>query len=645
MATFRDDLAKVGRRVLEAVEQRAGAEVVRSDDLRVLESERSEARGLRKMLDWVGFSLINHQPMVPGQPGSYDMLPQARRLAVMDCTRAWAEDPQAGQLTDLYVSFTFGRGVPRAQAPDPEVQKHLDDTWDDKANQQILTSFERLVEKGIDLCIQSNILLRVFSGGQDGMARLSLLRFTDIEDVVRHEVDAYRILYYKGVEQRVTYDYQAGRYLTPADARDVIGQPKTVYYEALGAFDDENPVMVAQDEQASGPLRPPEAMLRDGKVIHLAVNKTSEMAFGVPRMKRLMRWLNAYEHTLESHVNRMKAMASIYMKATAKGTQRDLDRLGFKAIGRASTFGAAQDVDDRQPVPAPTGPGILGQNDALNYEAFKIDSGATDVAASAPIIRGQLNGPWPDHYTAGAAAELAGATAMELPVLKFVEREQELWGSPFRALGQESIDAAIRTGWISEWRDPTDAELEQLALAETANEPAPFETNEDGLVKRDLSFEVIMPSPLKRAMGDLVGAAVQTATAVDPNGENPELSRWLFGFILAEAFDVHDPMRIVDEVLPRQREPEPLEQGIDPATGLPVDEIVPGAVGADGQVHTEDNAYGAPAKSPTAEQQAKKVQEAVLELRADGGFDALVELAVAAGSGASSNGNGYHGGS
>ena len=55
------------------------------------------------------------------------------------------------------------------------------------------------------------------------------------------------------------------------------------------------------------------------------------MAFGVPRMRRLTRWFAAYNETLESHVNRMKAMASIYMQAKVSGSQRDIDRIGQQA--------------------------------------------------------------------------------------------------------------------------------------------------------------------------------------------------------------------------------------------------------------------------------------------------------------------------
>jgi hypothetical protein len=44
MPTFRDDLAKVGKRILETVEERTGREVISTEERQLLESDRSERR-------------------------------------------------------------------------------------------------------------------------------------------------------------------------------------------------------------------------------------------------------------------------------------------------------------------------------------------------------------------------------------------------------------------------------------------------------------------------------------------------------------------------------------------------------------------------------------------------------------------------
>jgi hypothetical protein len=625
MPTFRDDLAKVGKRILETVEERTGREVISTEERQLLESDRSERRQLERTLDYIGFRLWNYQPGTPGSPFAAELRPQVRLWAAQQARTMWVEDPMVGQMVDLYLSFVFGRGVPRPQAHDQEVQQHLDATWDDPSNQRVLTSYGPLLEKGIDLSIQSNVFFKFFDDGQDGMVRVSLERFEDVEDVIRHDElaapgkgDRFRILYYKSRERRVRYQFSDGTRQAIGAQQDPLGAPRTVYFEAWDAFDADDPVMAAQDD---GLTRPPADRVRPGKIVHLAVNKTSEMAFGVPRLRRVLNWASAYNEMLISFRDRMKAMSSIYMQATAKGGQRDLERLAMMAQGRTSAFSAsaAPDGVEGRPV-GPRGPGILATNESLQYQPFKIDSTAGDVSAAAPVMRGQMTGPWPDHYVSGIAeGALAGAQSMELPTLLYIYREQEVWASVLRLLGRASVEKAVEMGDISEWREPTASEFEQIAAAEEAGEEPPFELNADGLIRRDLSFDLTLPDPLKRAMLDIVSAVQQTAVTIDPNGQNPEVTRWAFATVLRDAFDVEDPMRIVDQVLPRQRKPTPAEQAADsapaPAVGadgqpLPAE----GAVGPDGERHTADNPMGAPIASPQPED--RKVTEAAADLLA-----------------------------
>lgn len=516
----------------------------------------------------------------------------------------------------MYVSFVLGRGVPKAVAHDDAAQDVLDRTWADAANRRVLTSFDALSRKLIDLCLCSNVYFTFFDDGEDGAVRVGRLKFEDVEDVVRHPKDDSRILFYRVIEREVRYDYRDGGYKSAAE-------PKAVYYEAWGAFDDDNPVMVAQDDAAGGraSLSPPVGKLRPGKVFHLAVNQTSDMAFGVPRMRRMLRWWSATNDILDGHVQRMKAMASLYMKYTAQGaSDRELDKLGRMAVGaRPSLLGQSQDVPGYSASAHVPGPsfgqtGVIGTNEGLKVEPFKIDGGGSDVAASMPIMRAQGSGIFPPTYYGQEAGSLAGQASIELPVLKTIEREQEMVAGLLRTLAQASLDAAIRVGDLDEWRDATVDELAQIDAAEQSGQPTSFEVGPDGRVKRDLSFEVNLPSPLKRMMGDLVTSAVATAAAVDPQGANPEMSRWLFGFVLKEAFDAEDAQSIVDQVLPRHVAAAMAAAAhgmeIDPATGQPRP-VAPAAAatstGADGKQHTADNPNGAKLQVPPPEK--RKVQQ------------------------------------
>jgi hypothetical protein len=82
--------------------------------------------------------------------------------------------------------------------------------------------------------------------------------------------------------------------------------PKIVYYEHWRNVD-----LLREDERGERrmPNMPPRDKIGDGKVFHIAINRTSEMAFGHPTMDRLLRWYNAYNKFMDARVDIMEASA------------------------------------------------------------------------------------------------------------------------------------------------------------------------------------------------------------------------------------------------------------------------------------------------------------------------------------------------
>ena len=600
------DVKAAGERVFEAAQERSGRTVVRAEELERVVEAAAQGAVYRKELEYVGWTILNNAAL----GGSKDLKAESRRTLALKSLNAFISDSNAGRYVELYCGFVFGRGVPKPACRDPLVQEKIDEAWKDRANRRILTSAPKLVEKGRDFCIQATVGLLIFDDGLDGRVRMSLLNFDTIDHAVVHDEDRFRVLYVCCLEKRRYYSYKEGREVEEP------GEPRKVYYEVIDAFADDDLDSPEDDEGIRTPSR--EQMGR-GKVLLLTTNKTSEMVFGVPSFKRMLRWYTAYNDVLESFTERMKAAARLYMKASVTGGQSAVERAGLMAVRRASPLGAGvPQIDGPEAgsgmVPGAGEMGVVTGNQSLNYEPFKIDSGASDVAEASPALRSQVSGPWPDAYLGGDPGALAGSQSLELPTTKFVEQEQELWAQPFRTLADRTIKRAVEVGDLDEWREPT--EQEQRAIDAGLYEG---EVNERGWVERDLSYSFALPNPVQRVMGDFVSAAVATATAVDPNGDFPELSRWLFGFVLAEAFDVDDPQKVVDEVLPLERVRELDEQrraqqemaavGAETAARQAQleTEQLESTTGADGKQHPASNPTGAKVKSDPIE---KKVSEA-----------------------------------
>lgn len=601
-------------RIQEVVEERTGFSITESDHLNLLEAEAKDARVLRKELDLLGWTVMDY---LSGAP--QEMRFENRRKLAQQARMVWAQDPQAGASVDLSNDFVLGRGVPRPKCRDPKVQEIVDEAWDDPVNQLVLTSYEAQVALNTDLEIQSNLFLVMFDDGEDGKVKLGLLDHDTVEQVVRDPDNRLRVLYYVAKMRTQEWDFDNDK---PALPKDNI-KPKTVYYPHWSH------VEAAEDEDREEPLpKPPAQKLGKGKVRHVAVNRTSEMAFGVPSMWRTIRWFSSYNSLVAAQVDKAQAVAAFIMKRKVEGTPGQLSRLAAKAISRRSDLatGAPEDA-----MPGPRAGSILNENTAVTHEPLKLDSGASNAMQDGQLIRAQISAAtrWTQAYLGDpSSSSLATATSLELPILKKVEARQEVWESVFRWFIDRVIEKAVEDGLLDRYAEeevpeevsgevvpPGPGEFGAPDLGAPAGAPVLGEAHEDQSLdeertERDLSYEFSMPNPLKRMMTDLVGAVANVARTFDPNNTNPELSRILLAIVLGEGFEQEDPQALVDRILPEGYEDPAVAAARQAAQQQQQPPPPEGAPGADGEYHDAENPYGAPMQSSAAGEQYGFMQQA-----------------------------------
>ena len=537
-----------------------------------------------------------------------DLRPRDRRRLAKQAREIWAIDPQGGASVDLMNDFVFGRGVPRPRANDEMVQEILDEAWNDEDNQLVLTSYEAQVMRGTDLSLQSNVYFLMFADGDDGKVKLGLLNHDTVEDAVRDPEMRQRVLYYMARTVREEWDYAHDRPKVAASSAS-----KIIYYEHW------HNVTYAEDQGVTTP-KPPAQRIGEGKVYHVAVNRTGEMVFGVPTMRRLIKWFTALNEYMAGRVDLTKAAAALIMKRKVKGGPAQVERMAAKELTRSGgELSGLSEMERRAPG------SIITENESVSHEPLTIPTNAGNAMQDAQMIRSQISAAtrWPQSYLGDASsANLATATSLELPVLKGVESRQEVWEQVFRWFNDRVIERAVETGRISNALTPDEfqeavAERTAASLLESHPEgidgladderKALVEAHEDKArdevdTQRDLSYEFKMPHPLKRLMPELISTVTNIAKTFDPNGTNIELSRFLLGVALAEGLEVEDAQTKVDQIMPADY--------VDPAMAAfqaaqqnpPEDKGGESFTGAEGEQHTEDNAYGAPKKSQTPEQ-------------------------------------------
>lgn len=560
---------------------------------RLAQLEESENRLIEAVqeLDAVGYTLLNYSDGMPNELRTQQRLQWVKKARV-----AWMDDPMCAAAVDLMNDFVFGRGVPKPRAKDDEVQEVIDEFWDDPDNQRVLTSYEAQMALGTDLTLQSNVFVLMFDQGDDGKVKLGLLNHDDVMNAVPDPEFRQRVLYYVARHRRTEWDF-----VTDQPKMDLTGamaqQQKATYYESWQLHSE-------PDDYEAQTAKPPANKMGVGCVYHIRLNRGTEQIFGVPTMRRLLRWFNSYNLMMEARVDMAKAASAFVMKRTAKGTQNQVAKIAAKALSRASDLASATGVPGdggaMMPQIGPRTGSILTENESLKIEPFKMSSGAAEAAEDARMIRAQIAAGthFPQHYLGDSeTANLSVATAIEISVMKTIESRQELFEQLIRWAVDRAIARAVDVGRLDAnmtTTTPLDKQVETPGLSLTRVGEAHEDQNDDEAeTQRDLSYDFSMPSPLRRMMVDLVGAVAQTAQVFDPNNTNTELSRVLLTLILGEAFEMQDPADIVESIFP--------EGYVDPAVAAAqaaAQQPPPGqGLGADGQPLPDQTVPGSGGKT------------------------------------------------
>ena len=376
------------RRLAEAAAGRAGATVVESEKLGELEEAAADQRLLRKELDALAWASLDYMG-----GNEQDLQAVKRRRLAQQARIAWQQDAQLGAAVDLRNNFVFGRGIPKPKAHDRKVQQIIDEAWNDPDNQLILTSYQAQMALGTDLTLQSNLFILLFKG-MDGRVKLGMLDHDSVENVVRDPDNRRKILYYVSRKRRLKWDFDMDQAVLDEYTRT--NQDDVRYYPHWA------------NEAPAGSEAPAEK-LGEGAVYHVAVNRGSEMAFGHPRMHRVLRWATAFNSLMEARVDAAKAQAAFIMKRKVKGTPNQVRKMATQILSKSGELGrSSTDIQS-----GPMGGSILTENEAVEHESFNLDSGAQSANVDGQMIRSQISAGtgFPQHYLGDiGSANLATAT-------------------------------------------------------------------------------------------------------------------------------------------------------------------------------------------------------------------------------------------
>jgi hypothetical protein len=418
-------------------------------------------------------------------------------------------------------------GPPEGTPADSKADDLIKRFWLDPENQVCLTGHTAQREKEEELTLQGNIFFllyrqegeapetRIGAHGRDvydpPTLKLTDLRTREVVEIITHPGNRKIPVYYKRTfrERVFAFEGVAGD-LTYGVYQQASTQPRVRYYR-----DWRFKAPTEWPEGSGNHWGPkPEQIVEDCVMYHIAVNKTSDMRFGLTEVKAALKWAQGLGQYMTNRMQVAQAIASIAMQAKVKGGPQavnqvkgaltDISRLANQVAG-SETLNLGRADQGRTKI-------AVG-NDNAKLEPMVQDSGAAGAQIDTTIFKGQIAaalGVPVTHLGESGGTNLATATSMDAPLLRMCEDRQELW--------EEAIKDII--GYMLEGADIDPHRV-----------------------------EVQMPPILQRDVNSITTMLLAVLAALDPNGSNRELMRFVFGEIL-DAMGKTNTREILDEVLP-----------------------------------------------------------------------------------------------
>ncbi len=380
---------------------------------------------------------ITWQPINDSSSTELVELPmEERRKLIRVARQFWLKDPLMHQAVALTTQYTFGEGL-RYSSNLEDVLREIDEFWADDDNQLELTAYQAQEQKSNELQVDGEIFFVMFVD-PEMRVKIRTLPPEEITEIICSPDDHRRPLYYERKYRPSTYNLAARKWVN--------GKEEVAYYADWRNYE------TGRWGFDSG------IKTSEGVVFHVALNRISWQKRGYTEMYPALDWAKAHRQLLQDWVTIVKAYSTLAWKAKIKGDDpRDIDRVRQRLRAMLPTF--TQNANEPW-APSGTG-GVQIENDDVTMSPIKTAGMATSPndARQIRLMAGAGMGIMEHYFGDAGNANLATATAMELPMLKKFAARQRLWESVYSNILTYVVAQGVAAGRISsvEVQDHEDA--------------------------------------------------------------------------------------------------------------------------------------------------------------------------------------------
>lgn len=345
--------------------------------------------------------------------------------------------PLAKQAFTLLKNYVLGQGVTLRPNNKKQVAKVIDEFWDDPVNRSTFTSYESMIQALDTLFTDGDLFLVLFPDYELGTVQLGWIDSLLVQDIVTDEGNWRVPRWYKVRRPMGAYNFEAGAYQN-------FSGDDYVWYRDWKNTDEVETVKQAKSTVYPQNGRPQASLVAEGYIYHVAINKRGK--FGESELAAAADWLKAHKEFMEDRATLSRAAAQVAWRKKRKGNANDissqLQKLQSSLVENIGRW-------DNNP-PSASGSTII-ENEGSTMEWVKTDTGAQNALMDERILRmmvGSAVGVMNHYFGDESAANLATATAMELPMLKMYEGWQKLLADLIKDLCKYVLDVANEAGRI-----------------------------------------------------------------------------------------------------------------------------------------------------------------------------------------------------
>jgi hypothetical protein len=324
----------------------------------------------------------------------------------------------------LRANYVWGQGVtliPRAgQDAVEDVNAVVQAFWDDPDTQRVLSGAQAQDEREKALGTDGNVFIAARTDPLTGRVRLRLIPFGQILDTISNPDDLQDVWYL-----RREWSVNQTNLVTGALEQTL----RSVWHPVLGY----QPARSARPDVIAG-----WPVAWDQPVLHAAVNRPEESAWGIPDAYAAVDWARAYSEFLTDWAKLMRALSRYAWKAKTPGAKAAQLRA---ALNRPTT----DPVTGRTVTPQAGQAAVMDPNTEL--EAVSKSGATIDADSGRPIammVAAALDVPVTMLLLdPGITGTRATAETLDQPFERSMANRRELWSAWILRLIDHVIDSAV----------------------------------------------------------------------------------------------------------------------------------------------------------------------------------------------------------